>query len=73
MTEELLWGWSTSGYKSHCWEPIPVIWGITHWALCDRAKVQWDKRSLWTTEKTPGDERTRCKRCLKLVAQEVKP
>ena len=66
MTDKI-WGWSTGGYKRHCWEWQILNCGeVVYLALCQR------NLNLWTTEKSPGDERTRCKRCLKLVAQEVR-
>ena len=67
---DLIWGWSTGGHKSHAWLRQCADWGTTYWALCDIDKFGWKRMSLWTTEKTHGDERTRCRKCLKLAAKE---
>jgi hypothetical protein len=63
MPEQLIWGWSTGGHKSHAWEIGDIGWWMRYVPLCHSAGM------LWTTEKAPGDERTRCKRCMKLVQE----
>ena len=58
---DLMWGWSTGGHKSHAWSFVVGHFRV-YGALC-RSDIR-----LWTTEKTPGDERTRCRKCMKLAA-----
>ena len=76
---DLIWGWSTGGHKSHAWRyrrdstlsPGHKYGDRLVWeSLCQLKRLGAHHLTLWTTEKTPGDERTRCRKCTKLVAKE---